>query len=348
MLTREHSIAQALEHLCHRIRFQEPLAFHTTLGVGGPANVLIEASTVEQIRQAVAVCEAASVPYFLLGGGSNVIFADAGFRGVVIRNLADAFEILDELPQMPPPAASGHDTRFSPPPLDVALPCPEDDADAPAVLVRVASGARLMPLMKHLFQKGITGLEWFAGIPATVGGAVFMNLHGGPQFFGDLVHRALLYRHGRFKFVDREYFRFGYDWSVLHDTREIVLEVDLRLRRGDVARARRFVKAWAAYKSNQPQRSAGCIFQNLSPEQQRRLDLPTTSVGYVIDQVLGLKGRQIGGARIAPTHAAFIENLGQATAADVLALIETVQQAARERLGIELPLEVELVGFEGK
>ncbi len=342
-----NEIVNELAKLMPRVRTDEPLAPYTTIGVGGPADVFVEATTVEQIRQAVNLCEAAGVPYVLLGGGSNLIVADAGFRGVVIRNLADAFAILGEAPATPPPTASGLDARFSPPPLDETVPWPEDEADAPPVLVRVASGARLMPLMKHLFQQGITGLEWFAGIPATVGGAVYMNLHGGPRFFGDLVHRALLYRRGRFKTVDREYFRFGYDWSVLHHTREVVLEVDLRLRRGDVARARQFVKAWAAYKANQPQRSAGCIFQNLSPEQQRRLGLPTTSVGYVIDRVLGLKGRQIGGARIAPTHAAFIENLGHATAADVLALIETVQQAVRERLGIELPLEVELVGFDG-
>ena len=343
-----NEIVKELARLMPHVRTNEPLAPYTTIGVGGPADVFVEATTVEQIRQAVDVCEAAGVPHFLLGGGSNLIFADAGFRGVVIRNLADAFEILAETPDAPPPTPAVPDARFSPPPLDDAVPWPEEETDAPAVLVRVAAGARLMPLMKQLFQHGITGLEWFAGIPATVGGAVFMNLHGGPRFFGDLVQRALLYRRGRFKTVDREYFRFGYDWSMLHDTREIVLQVDLRLRRGDVTRARQFVKVWAAYKANQPQRSAGCIFQNLSPEQQRRLDLPTTSVGYVIDRVLGLKGRQIGGARIAPTHAAFIENLGNATAADVLALIETVQQAARDRLGMELPLEVELVGFDGK
>ncbi len=344
MLTRTHPLVNELQQVFPRVRFQERLVPYTTMAVGGPADILVEARTVDQIHQGVALCAKAGVPFFLLGGGSNVIFSDAGFRGVVIRNMAEKFEILAETPKDGPLAAPAEAARFTPPDFSIK---PEKNASgASPVLVRVSSGARLMPLIKQLFVQGITGLEWFAGIPATVGGAIFMNLHGGPYFFGDLVYRASLYHNGLFKTVNREYFRFGYDWSILHETREIVLQADLLLQRGQVQQARQWVKTWAQYKSNQPQRSAGCIFQNLSPEQQQRLNLPTSSVGYVIDRMLGLKGLQIGGARIAPSHAAFIENLGDATAADVLALIETVQTAARDKLGFELVLEVELVGFD--
>ncbi|HPN74609.1 MAG TPA: hypothetical protein PK386_04895, partial [Candidatus Marinimicrobia bacterium] len=113
---------------------------------------------------------------------------------------------------------------------------------------------------------------------------------------------------------------------------------------GNVEQARIVAQEWKSRKSFQPRRSAGCIFKNLSPEAQKQFNLPTSSVGYLIDKVLNLKGLRIGGAVISPKHAAFIENDGTASAKDVYELIKIIKTKAKETLGLELETEVELLG----
>jgi len=198
--------------------------------------------------------------------------------------------------------------------------------------------------MKELFDQGITGLQWYAGVPATIGGSIFMNMHGGHHFFGDIVFRAELFDGEKARWEPQRYFNFNYDWSILHNTREIVLRAELVLRKGDPQKAREQARKWARSKSQQPQRSAGCIFQNLNPDQQQKLKLDTPSVGYVVDKLLGLKGVSCGDAVIAPSHAAFIVNKGKASANDVYYLYKRIQDASREKLGIELQPEVEFIG----
>jgi UDP-N-acetylmuramate dehydrogenase len=221
---------------------------------------------------------------------------------------------------------------------------------APAVIVQVESGAKLDPLMKSLFRFGVTGLQWFAGIPATVGGTVYMNIHGNYHFFGDLMHQTLLLdpktlnQGNGVKQVDRTYFRFDYDRSILQTTKETVLWAQLKLYRGEVQRAQATAKEWARRKALQPQRSAGCIFHNLSPEEQKRLSLPTPSIGYLVDHALKLKGERRGDAIISLRHAAFIENLGKALAQEVKELIDLIVARARAELGLELQEEVEYLG----
>jgi UDP-N-acetylmuramate dehydrogenase len=170
-------------------------------------------------------------------------------------------------------------------------------------------------------------------------------MHGGNHFFGDFVHSAYLYDGQDVKKVQNDYFQFGYDWSILHSTAEIVLEANLILHYGDTEKAKALSVDWARRKSLQPQKSAGCIFQNLTKEQQQQLDLPTSSIGYLIDKVLGLKGLQKGDAIISPEHAAFIVNRGKARAADVYYLYKTILQKANEQLGIKLKPEVEFIGL---
>lgn len=323
----------------------ESLSRHTTLRVGGPARYFLTATSTEQIVQAITLAREFAIPYFVLGWGSNIIVSDRGFAGLVIQNRAQSWRILNEAEANGAPSTNTAqrfetlgENFYTTVGLDYS------DADAPVVLVRVDSGAKLGPLMNALFREGLTGLQWFAGIPATVGGALYMNMHGGPRFFGDLVARALLFDVVQAREVEQSYFAFDYDYSVLHQTRETILRADLKLRRGDVARATHIAREWASRKALQPQISAGCVFRNLSEEERTRLRLPTSSLGYLIDHVLQLKGERRGDAIISPQHAAFIENLGNASAAHVVELLELIRNKARTELGLELTPEVELKG----
>ncbi|MDZ7363567.1 MAG: FAD-binding protein [candidate division KSB1 bacterium] len=347
MLNLSPDFDAALEKIFASVKIDEPLSLHTTLGVGGPAARLATATNVEQIQNGLRLARQFNVPVFILGWGSNLIVSDRGFAGLVIKNRAQNRQILGapvKLEKTPPktlarlqPQGEGYyqidDLMYS-------------EEDSPPVIVQVESGAKIDTLMKALFKQGITGLQWFAGIPATVGGAIYMNMHGGYHFFGDFVHRALLFdaKSCQAKEVDQAYFKFDYDDSILHKTREAVLWAQLRLFRGNVGRAQATAREWARRKALQPQRSAGCVFRNLSAEEQKRLNLPTPSIGYLVEHVLKLKGLRRGDAIVSPRHAAFIENLGQARAQDVKALIDLVAEKARTELGLELHEEVEYLG----
>jgi UDP-N-acetylmuramate dehydrogenase len=336
-----------LRKIFAEVKTDEPLAFHTTLGVGGPATRLVTATNIEQLQKGIELARRFAIPVFILGWGSNLIVSDRGFAGLVIKNRAQNWEI----------RASATSTAKKKSQTQARL-TPEGESyyriddllyseeGAPAAIVQVESGAKIDPLMKALFRHGITGLQWFAGIPATVGGAVYMNMHGGYHFFGDFVYRALLIdaKTNEVKQVDQAYFEFDYDYSTLQKTKEVVLWAQLRLFRGDVKRAQATAREWARRKALQPQRSAGCVFRNLSPDEQQRLNLPTPSIGYLVEHVLKLKGTRRGDAIISLRHAAFIENLGQARAQEVKTLIDLVAEKARTELGLELHEEVEYVG----
>ena len=342
-------IEKKLEHIFSACKQNEPLAAHTTLGVGGPARWFVTATTIAQLQAGLQLAHEFDLPVFVLGWGSNLIVSDKGFPGLIIQNRAKSWEVLGT-----PQAASPAEQTFAAARLAAMgeqyyrvddLMYSEDDD--PVAIVQVESGAKIEPLMKDLLRQGITGLQWFAGIPATVGGAVYMNVHGGYHFFGDLVARALLYdpraAGDKVKSVVRDDLQFDYDRSILHQTRETVLWVQLKLRYGHVERARATAVDWARRKALQPQKSAGCIFRNLSPAEQKRLDLPTPSIGYLVEHVLHLKGERRGGAMISPRHGAFIENLGNASAREVCELIALVKTKAQTELGLELIEEVEYV-----
>ena len=134
-------------------------------------------------------------------------------------------------------------------------------------------------------------------------------------------------------------------WLLFHHLQEVILTLDLVLYRGDLAKAKNIQQHWLRQKlAIQPQRSCGSVWQNLEPNVQKRLSLPTPAIGYLIDHKLGLKGKRIGDAQISLRHAGFIENVGQAKARDVLELIRLVEREAKEKLGIRLKREVIVVG----
>jgi len=334
----------ALERIFSEIKFDEPLSRHTTIGVGGPARRFVTANTSEQLVEGIRLCKSFDVPFFILGWGSNLIISDSGFPGLVIQNRAQSWKIVTDdsskknQAKTQPRLTPVGDKYYQADDLEYS------EEDDPPALVQIDSGAKIDPLIKTLLQNSITGLQWFSGIPATVGGAIYMNMHGGYHYFGDLVVKAALISDGDIKEVARDYFRFDYDWSILHETKEPILWAQLLLRKGDVERARVTAREWARRKSLQPQNSAGCVFRNLTEEEQSKLNLPTPSIGYVVDQLLKLKGERRGDAIISPRHAAFIENLGNARATDVKILIDVMREKAKAGLGLDLKLEVEFMG----
>jgi len=289
------------------IRFAEPLSAHTTWGVGGPADVYMVARTEEQLRRAFLLAHEHEVPVLVLGAGSNLLVGDEGFRGLVVENRVRWVE---------GPRAEGGGLRL-----------------------RVASGVAIASLARRLVRAGFEGLEWAAGIPGTLGGAVVYNAGAYGGCLADVLAFARLADgEGRVLDLGREELSLGYRGSAL--TRGLlrdmlVLEVELEVWPGDsqtlTARMRELERR---RRAAQPRgRNAGSVFKNP----------PDRPAWWYVDQV-GLRGYRIGDAQVSSKHANFILNLGRARAADIKALIDLARQRVRERFGIELELEVALVG----
>jgi UDP-N-acetylmuramate dehydrogenase len=294
-----------------RLRASEPLAPYTTFRIGGPADVMYEATSADDLAEAVLVARRLGVPYFVLGLGANILVGDRGFRGLVIRNLARGY-------------------RF----------------DEYGRLV-AESGAVMSELIKAAVHRGWSGIEHYVGIPSTVGGAVWQNLH----FLSPAPERArtmfieevfesceILSEEGVRRVVDRDYMRFGYDTSILHTRGDIALAVVLRLERGDVGSMQRILQENLSWRgSRHPwleyHPSAGSIFKKIEG----------VGAGRLIDQC-GLKGFRHGDAQISHIHANIMLNLGCATARDVRQLIEIAQRAVAERFGQHLEPEIGFIG----
>ncbi len=323
------------------LRHHVPLAPYTTFHIGGPADYLLEVTSQEQLRQSLRWAEEKGIPWLILGGGSNVLISDRGIRGLVIINRSQGWQkvALDDFSRPTASIASRWQSTF---PL-------EPPARGKKVAIKVNTGTSLKALLFELAAAQITGLEWFVGIPGTVGGAIKNNIHGGPEFFSNFLLAATIWRQGREERYLPQAEDFDYDFSPF-DSQTVLLEATLLLFEAKDNRGPLFLREWGKTKlQNQPQNSAGCVFQNLSIKEQRQLGLPSPSWGYIIDKILHLKGRQIGGAQISLQHAAFIINAdGQARAKDVLALINLIKEKSQQVLGIEPRLEIQLLGFDEK
>jgi UDP-N-acetylmuramate dehydrogenase len=296
-----------------RVRTGELLAPYTTFRIGGPADLFYEARTSEELAAAVRAARACGVSFFLLGLGANILVGDRGFRGLVIRNLARRLD-------------------FS----------PEQRT------LRAESGAVVYPdLIDAAIAHGLSGLEHYAGIPSTVGGALWQNLHflsPAPErertmFIAEATRGAeILTPEGERRTVDVSYFEFGYDTSVLHHRPDIVLAATFQLTPAEPERMRRIVAEnleWrhARHPPLDSEPSAGSIFKKIEG----------IGAGRLIDEC-GLKGTRIGGAEITRRHANIFINRGGATAADVQALILRCQEEVEARLGYRLEVEISRVG----
>jgi len=319
-----------------------PLQEFTTIGIGGPARLLVQTRNAAELEQVIAFVNQNKIPFRVIGHGSNVIISDDGLDELVIINQSENYKVLTKAEANALPGITI--SQYSTVPMQLRdLSEKKEDTDG-NIVVRVDSGTRLEVLIDRLFELGIFGLEWFAGIPATVGGAIYMNMHHGRKSFGSVVRLARLIDEKSAFTVSADYFQFRENYSLLQDKKAVVLWADLLLKKGDVMHPRQIAGYNQSQKSVQPQRSAGIAFRNLSEEQRIQLSLPTNSAGYLIDRILGLKGAVSGGAKISEVHAAFIENTGKATARDVFDLFHMVSEAARSKTGIVLVPEITFIG----
>ena len=290
-----------------------PLAALTTFKVGGPADWLVSVEGADELRRAVLIARNAGVPFRILGGGSNVLVSDEGVRGIVAR------------------VRGGNVVRLE------------------TGLVRADASLTINGLVRWTINRGIAGLEAWAGTPGTVGGAIHGNAHFRGRNIGELVERvALLGVSGETIEVPASEMAFGYDTSRVQRTGEIVLSADFRAGEGDPAALRATARESLAYrKRTQPleSASAGCIFQNPDPLRDSVPDGVPASAGALVDRA-GLKGSREGRARVSTTHANFIVNEGGATATDIRTLVERCKRAVRDRFGVELREEIVYLGFE--
>jgi len=282
------------------------LAQYTTFKIGGPARYFFAAKTKKDIIKAVGFAQSKKLPYFILGGGSNLLVSDKGFKGLVIK-----------------------------------INNKQIKADGNNIFAQ--AGVSLSDLIKLSLEKSLTGLEWAAGIPGTIGGAIYGNAgsqRGGPSI-SDIVEEVILLNpDGQLMTVDKKWFKFDYRQSRLKNIpegeRPVILSAVLRLRKGNAQEIRRTIKERLVIrKKHIPEEpSAGCIFKNP----------PNQSARQLIEQA-GLKEKRIGQARISEKQANFIINLGGARAKDVLRLIELIKKTIREKFKIELEEEIQYLGF---
>ncbi len=295
-----------------RLERNVPLAPLTTFRIGGPADLLYRARTADELASAVEAARSSDVPHFLLGRGANILVGDHGFRGLVVRSEVGGIEILDER------------------------------------RIRAGAGVEVFPdLIDATVARGLGGLHHFVGIPSTVGGALWQNLHflsPPPErertvFIEEVLEEAeILTADGELKTVGAGYFEFGYDESILHHRDDVVLSATFGLDAAPPDELRRTVRENLRWRDDRHPDlwlypSAGSVF--------RKID--GIGAGRLIDEC-GLKGRVHGGAGIFHKHANIIVNLGGATAADVRALMDLVRETVARETGHELVPEIGLVG----
>lgn len=295
-----------------RVRADVPLASFTTFKVGGPADVFFETRTSEETVDAVKAAYAHRVTVTMLGGGSNMLIGDRGIRGLVIRPRGGTISPIGDR------------------------------------LVRADAPITINGLVRWTINRGYAGLEAWAGTPGTVGGAVFGNAHWKQVNIGDVIESVRLVRSdGTLLQAAADRMEFGYDDSRLKRTGEVVLWVAFRVMPGADPSALRAVarESLAFRKRTQPLESpsAGCIFMNPDPGRDRIPDGIPASAGALVDRA-GLKGAAHGGARVSPTHANFIINEGNGTAADIKALVEQCRAAVKDRFGVLLRDEIMTLG----
>jgi UDP-N-acetylmuramate dehydrogenase len=279
------------------------LAPYTSARIGGPADIFITAETAVELAKIVKLLWKYEMPYIILGGGSNVLVSDRGVRGVVVLNRAKAVKF--------------------------------HIGDQPSVTVE--SGVVFSNLANRCASKGLSGLEWAATVPGTVGGAVYGNAGAfGGDMADNLIHAELLTEKGKEKFTV-EQMGYGYRTSVLKrgELKAVVLSAELSLKNSTKEEVTVKIQQFSAHRkaTQPPGASMGSMFKNP----------PGDYAGRLIEAA-GLKGTRIGNAEISPLHGNFFINHGTTKAEDIRALIQLVQKTVKEKQGVDLELEIELIG----
>ena len=294
-----------------RLRSHEPLAPFTTFRVGGPADWFVEPQGRDELLTVLALAHELDLPITMLGGGSNVLIADRGVRGLVIRPRGGEVVRLHE------------------------------------AAIRADAAMTINGLVRWTISHGAAGLEAWAGTPGTVAGAIFGNAHYAGRNISEFVTDVELWRpDGEVVGLAAAEMQFGYDRSRLQSSREILLTASFRVADGDPVALRTVARESLAFrKRTQPLESpsAGCIFQN----PQRGVDVVPDgipwSAGALVDRA-GLKGATQGAARVATTHANFIVNDGGATSDDIRQLVQRCRDVVAATFGVVLREEIVYLG----
>ena len=289
-----------------RLRQREALSAHTSFRIGGPAALWAEPKDTKELKKIVLFAKKSRAPIFVIGGGTNVLVSDKGFNGVVVHLGSPFFKKLK----------------------------------INGTIVKVGAGYATAGLVRLCCSKGLSGLESLVGIPGTIGGAVYMNAGGwsSPLYknIGDyVVSLKVMDSHGNIRILKKEDLEFGYRRSNLSPY--IIMEAALKFGKEDslalTSRCSKFLKM-KKEKQVLDMPSAGCVFKN--PKDSN------FTTGQMID-MLGLKGRRIGGAEVSQKHANFIINRGQATCGDVMKLIGFVSKKVMDSYKIPLELEIKVL-----
>lgn len=298
---RAEVLARQLRELCRDVRQDEPLRRHTTFRIGGPADVLVVPRGADELRAVVAWLYRAGERFVVLGRGSNVLVSDRGVRGVVVK------------------VGGGMDrVRW-------------DGARATA-----EAGAGLPQLAFRAARRGLSGLEFAAGIPGSVGGGVVMNAGAHGHCLQEVVRAVEVVTPAGEETWPSGALGFGYRTSRLQYEPAVVVQAELELKPAPPEEVLQRTQRWLQQRGlSQPVRlpSCGCIFRNP----------PQEAAGRLVD-LCGAKGMREGGVEVSTLHANYFVNTGGGTAQDVLRLVERVRERVRRAFGVELELEVQLVG----
>lgn len=304
------------------IKTEYSLAPLTTFKIGGPAKYYLETKDVEELQEVIKFCKENNIEFKVIGGGSNFLVNDEGYNGLIIRYIDRNIDLVDDV-------------------------------------FRVGAGVILLNLVNYSLEKAYVGLESLAGIPGTVGGAIYGNAGAYGRAIGDFVKSVkIIDEEGEIKILNQEECNFNYRKSVFSLLNCVILDAEIVLRKKENAEEKEIanhnIKLRAEkHPLNMP--NAGSWFKNIdlnnkTKERLKEFDLSKFEkymkipAAWIIEQA-GLKGYQIGGAQMSEKHANFLVNKKDASAEDVVNLSNYVKEQIKEKYDIELEEEVQYIGF---
>lgn len=287
-----------------KILYQEPMKKHTTFKIGGLAECLIKIDNLEELKEVLKVANQKNIPITIMGNGSNVLVLDQGIPGITLMIKLEKIDIQEK---------------------------------EQAIQITVGAGEKLGKLAQICLQNEITGLEELSGIPGTIGGAVRMNAGAHGREMKDIIKtvKCIDYQGKEKEFTNQE-LEFDYRSSIFKKEKYIITEVTLALEKGKKGKIKAKMDEYATYrKEKQPIEypSAGSTFK-------RGNDFITAKL---IDEA-GLKGYAIGDAEVSTKHSGFIINKGNATAEEVLTLVEQIKSTVYKKFKKKIELEIEVIG----
>ncbi len=289
-----------------KIFINEPMSKHTSFKIGGPADIFVKASEISQIENVLKVCRKNSIPLTVVGNGSNLLVRDKGIRGIVLKNCMNQYRI------------------------------EKNDEGAE---VYVDAGVLNAVLAQALMKEGVTGFEFAAGIPGTVGGAIFMNAGAYGGEIKDIIKETTfidLEDGNKIKTISKQEQDFAYRHSIFENSKAIIIGAKFNLKNGNIDDIKEKMNAnLLSRKDKQPieNPSAGSTF--------KRGDGFITA--KIIDEC-GLKGFCVGDAKVSEKHAGFVVNTGNATAKDVICLIEKIKAEVYKKTGKQIETEIKIIG----